>query len=396
MKYTDDYDNERDIRSSSGRDISSKSYEDISSASPQYRREQQLRSQRRTAPVQRPSAMPPAKKKKKKHIVRNIIIALVCIIIVSGVAFYAYTYSILNNIQQIPLDTDDLGIATDDFGAVQNIALLGLDTRQDNNVGRSDAIIVLTIDKTHKKIKLTSLARDTYVAIDGHGHDKLTHAYAYGKSQLAVKTINQNFGLEITDYVTVNFFELSHIIDYIGGVYIDVNEEEIEELNNNIFPEMRSLGIDAENLTAPGTQLLTGGQAVGFARIRHIDNDVERGNRQKEVLTAMFAQAKKQNPLKLPKLIEMIASECETSLTTNEMMSLGFWALLFSPEFEQLSIPNPNVPSSGKYINGRWCYVYDLDVARDEIYDFIFEENYYSEEAVAERESSSSESASSK
>lgn len=386
MKYTDEYDNERDIRSSSGRDISSRSYDDISSSSPQYRREQQIRRQPNPS---RPPARPPVKKK-KKHTARNIIIAVICLIIALGGGFYAYTYSILSRIQQVPLDTGDLGISTDNYTSVQNIALLGLDTRQDNNIGRSDAVIVLTIDKAHKKIKLTSLARDTYVAIDGHGHDKLTHAYAYGKSQLAVKTLNQNFGLEITDYVTVNFFELTHMIDYIGGVYIDVSEAELNEMNKNIFPEMRNLGINVEDITSPGLQLLSGGQAVAFARIRHTDNDLERGNRQKEVLMAMFDQAKKQNPLKLPKLVEMIASECETSLSTNQMMSLGLWALMFSPEFEQLTIPNQNVPASGKYINRRWCYVYDLEVAQKEIHDFIFEENYYSEESVKERESSSS------
>lgn len=386
MKYTDEYDNERDIRSSSGRDISSRSYDDISSSTPQYRREQQIRRQPHPS---RPPARPPVKKK-KKHIARNIIIAAICLIIAVGGGFYAYTYSILSRIQQVPLDTGDLGISTDNYASVQNIALLGLDTRQDNNIGRSDAVIVLTIDKTHKKIKLTSLARDTYVAIDGHGHDKLTHAYAYGKSQLAVKTLNQNFGLEITDYVTVNFFELTHMIDYIGGVYIDVSEAELNEMNKNIFPEMRNLWINVEDITSPGLQLLSGGQAVAFARIRHTDNDLERGNRQKEVLMAMFDQAKKQNPLKLPKLVEMIASECETSLSTNQMMSLGLWALMFSPEFEQLTIPNQNVPASGKYINRRWCYVYDLEVAQKEIHDFIFEENYYSEESVKERESSSS------
>lgn len=385
MKYTDEYDNERDIRSSSGRDISSRSYSDISSSSPQYRREQQLRRQSGSS---RPPAKPSAKKK-KKHTVRNIILTVICLIILAGGGFYAYTYSILSRIRQVPLDTANLGIATDNYASVQNIALLGLDTREDNNIGRSDAVIVLTIDKTHKKIKLTSLARDTYVAIDGHDRDKLTHAYAFGKSQLAVKTLNQNFGLEITDYVTVNFFELTHMIDYIGGVYIDVSEAELNEMNKNIFPEMRSLGINIENLTSPGNQLLSGGQAVAFARIRHIDNDIERGNRQKEVLMAMFDRAKKQNPLKLPKLVEMIASECETSLTTNQMMSLGLWALMFSPEFEQLSVPNQNVPSAGKYINRRWCYVYDLKVAQKEIHDFIFEENYYSEESVKERESSS-------
>ena len=139
---------------------------------------------------------------------------------------------------------------------MRNIALLGLDTRQDNNVGRSDAIVILTIDKEHNKLKLTSIARDTYVAIEGHSKDKLTHAYAYGKSQLAVKTLNQNFDLEIKDYVTMNFYGLARVIDYIGGVDINVTEAEKNELNKNIFPEMRSLGMECPAIKAAGAQRL--------------------------------------------------------------------------------------------------------------------------------------------
>ena len=187
----------------------------------------------------------------------------------------------------------------------------------------------------------------------------------------------------------MNFFGLARVIDYIGGVTVDVDQDEMNELNRNIFPEMRSLGVECPDLTAPGEQLLCGGQAVCYARIRHIDSDVERGNRQKEVLMAMFSAVKSMNPLKLPKVAEMVISECETSLSTSDIMSLGIWAVLFSPEFEQLSIPNENVPSSGKTIGGVWYYTYDLDTARNEIYDFIYELNYYSADAVAERESES-------
>ena len=123
------------------------------------------------------------------------------------------------------------------YEKVRNIALLGLDTRQDNNVGRSDAIVILTIDKEHNKLKLTSIARDTYVAIEGHSKDKLTHAYAYGKSQLAVKTLNQNFDLEIKDYVTMNFYGLARVIDYIGGVDINVTEAEKMSLIKTFSPK---------------------------------------------------------------------------------------------------------------------------------------------------------------
>lgn len=386
MKYYEydgeDNRSETDIYSSSGRNTED-SFEDISSSSPQFRA-------RQAAAQQKPHDIrSKTQKKRKKHILLKTAIVFVCLLIAAGTAFYAYAYKTIDKIERKPLDENDLGITTSDFSSVRNIALLGIDSRDESNSGRSDAIVILTVDKKHKKLKLTSIARDTYVSIDGHSKDKLTHAYAYGRSQLAVKTLNQNFGLEITDYVTMNFFGLARVIDYIGGVTVDVDEKEMNELNRNIFPEMRSLGVECPDLTAPGEQLLCGGQAVCYARIRHIDSDVERGNRQKEVLTAMFSKVKSMNPLKLPKVAEMVISECETSLSTSDIMGLGIWAVLFSPEFEQLSVPNENIPSAGKTIGGVWYYTYDLDTARNEIYDFIYELNYYSPEAVAEREAES-------
>lgn len=386
MKYYEydgeDNRSETDIYSSSGRNTED-SFEDISSSSPQFRA-------RQAAAQQKPHDIrSKTQKKRKKHILLKTAIVFVCLLIAAGTAFYAYAYKTIDKIERKPLDENDLGITTSDFSSVRNIALLGIDSRDESNSGRSDAIVILTVDKKHKKLKLTSIARDTYVSIDGHSKDKLTHAYAYGRSQLAVKTLNQNFGLEITDYVTMNFFGLARVIDYIGGVTVDVDEKEMNELNRNIFPEMRSLGVECPDLTSPGEQLLCGGQAVCYARIRHIDSDVERGNRQKEVLTAMFSAVKSMNPLKLPKVAEMVISECETSLSTSDIMGLGIWAVLFSPEFEQLSIPNENIPSAGKTIGGVWYYTYDLDTARNEIYDFIYELNYYSPEAVAEREAES-------
>lgn len=325
------------------------------------------------------------KKRRKKHIALKIISVLLVLIIAFGISFYAYAYKLIDKINRVPLDSEDLGITTDTYSEVVNIALLGLDSREDNNSGRSDANVIVTIDKKNKKIKLTSIARDSYVAIEGRKNDKLTHAYAYGKSQLAVKTLNQNFGLEITDYVTMNFFGLARVIDYIGGVTLDVDEAEFNELNGYVFPTTDFGDIPCENLTAPGVQLLSGAQAVCYARIRHTDGDVERGNRQKEVITAMFSAIKKMNPFKLPELTTMILNECETSLTTDKIMKLGMWAVLTTPEFEQLSIPNDNIPASGKTIRGVWYYVYDIEKAKTEIEDFIFERNYYSPEEVAKR-----------
>ncbi len=372
-KITLDYDYEDDnLYSNSYEDISS-SYTDISSTS--------ITEPKRERPKKR--------RRKRKHVfLKTIAILLVTTIVLSAacaVSFYIYAYNLINSIKRTPLDESDLGITTNTYSEVINIALLGLDTREDDMSGRSDANVVVTIDKENKKIKLTSIARDTYVAMDGRGHDKLTHAFAFGKSQLAVKTLNQNFGLEIKDYVTMNFFELARVIDYMGGITLDVDEKEFGELNGYIFPTTDFGDISCEYLKAPGVQVLSGAQAVCYARIRHTDGDVERGNRQKEVLTAMFAKMKEMSIFDLPKLAKMILSECETSLETKTIMSLGIWTVLNSPEFEQLSIPNDNIPSGGKYIGGVWYYVYDIETAKKEINDFIFSKNFYSPEQVAKR-----------
>lgn len=317
------------------------------------------------------------KKRKKKHPILIILSILLCVIIGAGVWFYLYTYNMIDKINRVPLDEDDLGITTSQYSDVTNIALLGIDSRSDNMVGRSDAMVIVTVDKKNKKIKLTSVARDTKVQIEGKGYDKLTHAYAYGRSQLAVKTLNQNFGFEIKDYVTMNFFELSRVIDYIGGVTLDVDENELRDLNTNIIPKTsKFIDMPCEKLQKAGVQKLSGTQAMCYARIRKIDSDYVRGNRQREVLMAMFDQVKKMGVLELPKVASMVIEQCETSLSTKDIMDLGTWAAVNNPKFEQLSLPNKNI-SSTTTVSDEW---------RKEINDFIFEKNYYSPEEVAKRE----------
>ncbi len=349
------YEEERDLYSHSLRTKpeNQESYEDISSSS----------GKRNPAAHRR--------KKRKRHTVRNLLLFILAALLLAGGGTYAYTYRVIDRIERTPLDQNDLGITTSDYEGVRNIALLGVDSREDEKVGRSDAVMIVSIDRKAGKIKLTSIARDSYVAIDGHKKDKLTHAYAYGRAQLAVKTLNQNFGLEITDHVTMNFFGLSRVIDYIGGVTVEVDEAERKEMNTNIIPWMVEMGIPCEPVTTAGTQLLTGGQAVSYARIRHTDSDIVRGGRQREVLEAIFAAAKGGNPLRWPKIAEKIVAECDTSLATNDLINLGVWAMFTSPEFEQLSIPNEDLPASGKIIGGAWQYVYDTDAAAKIMRRFI-------------------------
>ena len=200
----------------------------------------------------------------------------------------------------------------------------------------------------------------------------INHAYAYEGPELAIKTINENFDMNIQGFVTVNFSQLAEIIDYLGGINIAVTEEEREVANRLI----QELGVQCEPITESGESVhLTGDQAVIFARNRDTGGDSERTGRQRKVLSAMFDQAKAIDVMQYPGLINMVLSQSVTSLSDNDMLGIGTWAVTSGATMEQMSLPNENCNSSGEIIDGVWYYVYDLDLATDLLHDFIYEEN---------------------
>lgn len=331
----------------------------------------------------------------------KIFLIVLCSVLAVAVAVlgcgWIYINQILNNVNR---DTTNYGEIIDvnseaakKFEDYTNIALFGLDTRTDDNDGRSDAIIILTIDRVHNKLKLTSIARDTLVKIDGHADQKITHAWMFGKAALALDTINQNFKMNITEYVSMNFYQFAEVIDYIGGVWIDVNRSEMKVMNRDYIPYIKKMGIKCEKVTKTGYQLLTGGQALAYSRDRYTGTDLDRAARQREVLMAMFDQVKELDVKKLPDLASMVLKECTTTLSNGEMIDMATWTLMNNPTFEQLTLPDESCKAVGKTINTYWVWVYDLDYAADRLHDFILEEGEFNRSAAS---SSSSVSSSSK
>lgn len=305
--------------------------------------------------------------------------------LIAALALVIIVNSYLNILERGSVNIDVPDSADKIYGGknIVNIMLYGIDSRSLTEVSRSDSIMLITIDKKNTKIKMTSIARDTRVDIEGHGKDKLNHAFAYGWNSsgniadgaaLSLKTINNAFNLNVTDYVTANFWALAHIIDYVGGVDIDVSAAEKKDINDNYIPYIQDMGIDCEYITKTGMQHLTGGQAVAYCRVRHVGGDVMRGERQREVLISLFDQVKTLNPLKYSGLISLILSECSTSLSNSEILSLGTWAVskLGSLKFETLGLPTEDIEKSAT-INGVWYFTYDLDKAAKKIENFIFE-----------------------
>ena len=289
-----------------------------------------------------------------------------------GVGGYAYFYmnSLLNQVKQTPLSKQNsspaalaksLEIAKDapkeEATGVLNILLFGLDRRSKNEASRSDTIIIASIDTKNKTVKLSSIMRDLYLAIPGKSDNRINAAYAFGGPELAIRTVNKNFNMDITRYVTVDFFGLPDIVDKIGGVDINVNKDEISLLN----------------ITKPGLQHLNGTQALAYARIRYVgNNDFERTERQRTVLTALFDKAKSQGISKVAALAAVVIPYIETNISKSEMMDFGIKVMGFGKtNLQQLRIPADGTYKN-KTINGMQVLVPDLQKNTDLLHKFIF------------------------
>ncbi len=211
---------------------------------------------------------------------------------------------------------------------------------------------------------MISVARDTYVDVPNHGKTKINHAYAYGGPELAIQTINENFDLDITDYVSVNFDSLADVIDEMGGIELEVTEEERYQINNYL--------LKGEKLQESGLVHLTGPQAVSYSRIRKIGGDVVRGERQRKVLECLFQKALEINPLLYPSYVKKFSPMVETSLSNDEILKVASVGMKGGLSLEQAGMPNDNIKSGGQTIGGVWYFVYDIDQAADMIESFIY------------------------
>lgn len=245
-----------------------------------------------------------------------------------------------------------------------NIAFFGIDRRNKDEASRSDALMILTLDKKHKKIKISSIMRDSYVNIDGHGMTKINHAYAYGGPALAIKTLNKNFDLNIKDYVTVDFIGFEKIIDSIGGADINITPEEVKFINE-----------DASTSTSAGLQKLNGSQALAYTRIRHTDGgDFERTQRQRTVLVNVLNKIEKTNPKDIANIVSKLLPYTETSMSNTEILkSLTSISLLGIKNIDQQRFPLDDY-CDGKMIAGVWYLIFDLDATKSQMHKYIFED----------------------
>lgn len=264
---------------------------------------------------------------------------------------------------------------------ITNILLLGTDGRENEDKYRSDAMMILTIDTIHSDIKLTSLARDTYVDIPDHGKGKLNAAYFWGKEDLLFKTIEQNFKIGLDKFVQVDFEDLMNIVFVIGGVDVEVEEREIQSLNEGIPGAYNSCTYaekgEMQLINEAGKHTLNGYQAIAYARMRYLDNGIYRDGRQRKIISGMFDGVKDLSMSEYPKLLNTLLPYVKTNLTVGEMLNLAFTSYSFatSKEIKQAEYPiidNKHV-KGGKYKNAGWVWLYDVN-STGVLHDFIYED----------------------
>lgn len=277
----------------------------------------------------------PPKRKKSRGCLGRILLPLILLILIIFALFFLFLRSAFNKVEKYELNMSDIVVndKDDNMNNYQTIALFGVDN-QDNKIkdvgSRTDTIIIVSINKSSKDVKLMSIYRDTYVSIDGE-YDKINAAYAYGGPEQAINTINRNLDLNITDFATVNFKALADAVDILGGIELTIkSEKELENLNDYIGNMNKINGGDSPKFDEVGTYTFDGNQAVAYSRIRYMEGgDHERANHQRLVVEGIVKKVKQQ-PWKLKALADTVIPQCKTSLSTGDMTSLTMSLLRYS------------------------------------------------------------------
>lgn len=258
-----------------------------------------------------------------------IVLILIILAIIAVASGYFFIRGKLGQMQQVDIDENNLNVSAtvaENLSGYRNIAIYGVDSR-DSELGegnRSDCIIIASINNDTKEIKLISVYRDTYVDIDGYGLDKITHAYSYGGPELALKTLNENLDLNVTEFVTVNFDAVADAVNALGGVEINIQADEIDYLNSYLAETSRVTGLETEEITETGLQTLDGVQAVAYSRIRYTEGgDYRRTERMRTVIEAMFEKLQTKSLGEINDLADQILPEVYTNIEPNEIISLA-------------------------------------------------------------------------
>lgn len=319
---------------------------------------------------------PPRKKKSK--ITKTIIsIFLVIAILFSGI--FAVIYNIASKVDY-NADSHTENIYIDDQSLVYdkkvtNILLIGVDGKSSDSSLRSDTMLLVSIDRNNKKLKLTSFLRDTWVLIPStKEHAKLNASFAYGGPQLVLDTIEYNYNIKIDHYMLVGFDMFKTIIDSFGGIDVEVTEKEADFMRRTAKP--------TRNIQAGPNTHMNGAQALVYCRIRKLDSDFMRTFRQRKVIAAIIEKAKQSNIMELKEVADNVLSMVQTDISPFELTKLAFGL----PNYMSYDIESERIPTEGSFSyetkRGQSVIAADLDKNRQFLHDYLYSEDTLDEDVT--------------
>ncbi|WP_024615988.1 LCP family protein [Clostridium sp. Ade.TY] len=300
---------------------------------------------------------------------KTLLFILTIIILFIGGSFF-YINNLLNKVTKVDIKKENLSVneevskKLDENNEIRNIALFGIDSPEGKN-GRSDSIMILTIDEKNDELKLSSIMRDSYVNIPGHGKDKITHAYAFGGPELAISTLNKNFNLNIEDFITVNLSTLPKIIDSIGGINLEITNGDLKYLNNYIDG-------NSSNIKTPGNHHLDGVQATAYARIRYDGGDQGRTQRHRNIINGIFEKMLSISPTKYPSILNDTLPLVQTNISSSEFIPIGTDILsLGTSDILEYRVPCDK-HSKGINLNNIYYMNFNIEDEIKELHNFIY------------------------
>ncbi len=275
------------------------------------------------------------------------------------------------------------GASTGQSGT-QTIVIYGVDSREGNLTKEchSDTIMICNIDHKHKQLKLASVYRDTYLDNTNGEYRKATECYYFGGPERSVNMLNKNLDLNIRDYLAVNFNAMVEVADLLGGIDLEITEEEMGYINGYCVETSQVTGVPYTPLENYGPVHLDGVQTMAYCRIRYTEGwDFKRTERQRLVLSLLAQKAKKSDPVKLLQIANAMLPRISTSLSTPELLTLLPKIISYDIGGET-GFPFENVPAD---VNGSDVVVpQNLASNVSQLHEFLYGESGYTPSAVVQ------------
>jgi len=287
-------------------------------------------------------------------------------------------------------NSDDSQIAKNEeveIDGYRNIAIFGVDSRE-NSVSEgthSDVIMIASINNKTKDVKLVSIYRDTYVNIPDLGYKKINASYFNGGYSLALTTINKNFDLDCSEYVTVNFLAVAKVVDMLGGIELDIQDDELKYVNGYVNSLNKINGTNVEHLASAGTQMVNGTQAVAYSRIRYTSGgDFKRTERQRIVIGKILDKVKTTDLATINDIIDEVFPMVSTNLSNTDILSLAKDVFSYNI-VEQTGFPF----EKDAHTYDKVSYVFPIDLSANvtALHELLFDEVGYVPSATVQENS---------